>query len=357
MSRKRRAPQQELIPNVEDPEPPLRQMVGKRRQAGSAEDPVILPSSPIQSEEHRKGTAITSLGSQSAIPAIAVLPEKLPSQLEGLTAKGVMLLQHKRRLLTNSPSQFQQLDELSEPESSNHGLLKNALDATLVFAQEEAGTAVCISSTGLLLTCSHCVATSPSSLSLSQPTWLLFSSGQTVRAITIHWDPHRDLALLQIVAAQLPPSHPPLLSRRPVFSFSFPAVPVVTSEPSKAANLLCIGHPGSEDLEVGRRGVATGYDVLHVSEGKFRGYAPGQDEQDNSEIGALMHDCWTYWGHSGAPLVGRGTRNGRGVGNDGVGRLVGLHSSWDEETGMRRGVGGEAVRGFLREVAPGVLEG
>lgn len=49
-----------------------------------------------------------------------------------------------------------------------------------------------------------------------------------------------------------------------------------------------------------------------------------------------MHDCWTYWGHSGAPIleVNKGT-------------LVGLHSSWDEETGMRRGVGGVAIVAFL----------
>jgi hypothetical protein len=28
--------------------------------------------------------------------------------------------------------------------------------------------------------------------------------------------------------------------------------------------------------------------------------------------------------------------------------LVGVHSSWDDETGMRRGVGIEAIREFLR---------
>jgi len=43
--------------------------------------------------------------------------------------------------------------------------------------------------------------------------------------------------------------------------------------------------------------------VLHISTGLSRGYASGQDAQDNLEIGALTHDCWTYWGHSGAPLV------------------------------------------------------
>lgn len=113
---------------------------------------------------------------------------------------------------------------------------------------------------------------------------------------------------------------------------------IAEEAPKVGARLLCVGHPGSEDLECEEQGVATGYDVLHVSKGAFRGYAAGQDVHDNEEIGALMHDCWTYWGHSGAPLVEVKT-----------GMLVGLHSSWDEETGMRRGVGLEAVKEFIRE--------
>lgn len=51
-----------------------------------------------------------------------------------------------------------------------------------------------------------------------------------------------------------------------------------------------------------------------------------------------MHDCWTYWGHSGAPLMLRAT-----------GELVGLHSSWDDQSGMRRGVPLVALRAFLDE--------
>jgi hypothetical protein len=35
--------------------------------------------------------------------------------------------------------------------------------------------------------------------------------------------------------------------------------------------------------------------------------------------------------------------------DQGTERLVGLHSSWDEETGMRRGVPLEAIKEFLEE--------
>lgn len=212
---------------------------------------------------------------------------------------------------------------------------------------------MCISKTGLLLTCSHCVAESPEELDLDKIWWLLFASGQAVQARTVKWDPRRDLALLQIVAAQPhisvdsfnysdPSCIPEQTGRATTNLDSFPVAQLASKTPTVRTPLLCIGHPGSEDLEIGRPGVATGYDVLHISEGKFRGYAKGQDVQDNSEIGALMHDCWTYWGHSGAPLLDVKS-----------GALTGLHSSWDDETGMRRGVGWEALRDFLGEHTAG----
>lgn len=71
-----------------------------------------------------------------------------------------------------------------------------ALSATLLFAQPEAGTATCLSATGLLLTCSHCIAPDLASFSPSQPHWLLLSTGFAVSALCIAFDPHRDLALL-----------------------------------------------------------------------------------------------------------------------------------------------------------------
>ncbi|KAI0203337.1 trypsin-like cysteine/serine peptidase domain-containing protein [Astrocystis sublimbata] len=204
---------------------------------------------------------------------------------------------------------------------------KGALDATLVFAQEEAGTAVCIAPTGLLLTCSHCVAETVDELDKSKKHWLIFRSGVAVKASCVAWDGTRDLALLQVDAAQ--PGDQ---------DGSFPFVPLGTKSLALNAHLVCVGHPGSEFLEPSQLGMKTNYDVLHVSAGRFYGCAEGQDPQDNSEIGALMHDCWTYWGHSGAPLLETKT-----------GKLVGLHSSWDDEAAMRRGIMLEAILQFLDE--------
>lgn len=89
-------------------------------------------------------------------------------------------------------------------------------------------------------------------------------------------------------------------------------------------DIFCIGQPGAEDLESSTPNQKTKYNLFEVSEGKYRGMVKGADPQVNEEIGTLKHDCWTYWGHSGAPLVSS------------EGELVGLHSSWDEENGMRR---------------------
>ena len=293
-----------------------------------------------------------TINAPSSAPRITLLPTRLSRSHTKLSKQDHALLLSKQahlRLLqvpsTLSPSR-------SEPPTPT--------SATLIFAQPEAGTAVCIHPSGLLLTCAHCIAETEAELDLSQPHTLLFAASATVVAARCTaWDAKRDLALLQITAAQRCP--PPLGGRgggggegdddgSGCCQWQFPALEIADRAPALGAKLVCIGQPGSEDLECEEAGVETGYEVVCVSEGRFRGYADGQDVQDNEEIGALMHTCWTYWGHSGAPLV-EGSKTAR-MG----GVLVGLHSSWDEETGMRRGVGVEAIREFLDGKVPGSLE-
>ncbi|KAF3193751.1 hypothetical protein TWF225_009295 [Orbilia oligospora] len=255
----------------------------------------------------------------------------LSTKSTGLSKRDLVLLLKKQRLLKiSTPEALISLDP-----HLNHTLL-----ATLVFAQSEAGTAFCISSTGLLITCSHCVSEDPSELEENRIKWLLFASGRAVQAKCIAYDHIRDLALLQITSAEQEPistsSNTSTNHQNP--SSSFPFLPISSTPPKKSAQMICIGHPGDEDLETSKPGVKTDYDVIHISYGRYRGIAEGADVQDNSEIGALMHDCWTYWGHSGAPLCMRKD-----------GSVVGMHSSWDDETGMRRGVAWEAILEFLRE--------
>lgn len=104
----------------------------------------------------------------------------------------------------------------------------------------------------------------------------------------------------------------------------------------RGAEIICIGQPGRDDLE-SSTARKTKYSLVEVSEGCFRGMVIGIDPLDNSSIGTLKHDAWTYWGHSGAPLLRK---------DDGT--LVGLHSSWDNETAMRHGIPLVAIHDLAR---------
>jgi hypothetical protein len=280
--------------------------------------------SAAESENHDAKTSRHS--KLPTAPEVEHLPVDLDMKSTDLKNRDLSLLRRKQRWLTTFCVEL--------PTESTE--LKKAADATLVFAQEEAGTAVCVSPSGFLLTCSHCVAESADEFDHLKNHWLLFASGRVVRARCVAWDPKRDLALLQITAARTVSSATGTSGESG--TASFPYISIATSPPKFRARLLCIGHPGSEDLEAAVPGIKTNYDVLHASTGVFRGHAKGQDLQDNSEIGALQHDCWTYWGHSGAPLV-----------HEASGMLVGLHSSWDDQTAMRRGIPLEAMQQFLKE--------
>ncbi|OBS25433.1 hypothetical protein FPOA_05967 [Fusarium poae] len=262
-------------------------------------------------------------GSSSKKPPIGLIPSSSFISRIPLPIEDRDILISKRDWLTSHNISLPQ-DVLQSIDLSP-ATYCNPVDATYVFAQAHAGTAVCISPDGVLLTCAHCIADKPSELTTRPWHVLIASSGSVVLTKVISWDPVRDLALLLIDQAQSP--------HRP-----FPHVRIASSPPKFKSKLLCIGHPGSDDLEAEDSDAETGYDTLVLSEGTFRGLSEDQDPQDNSDIGALRHTCWTYWGHSGAGLFDRVT-----------GSLVGVHSSWDEKTGMRRGVPPEAVVSFLEE--------
>lgn len=252
-------------------------------------------------------------------------------QSTGLKTSDVELLLLKRNKLRADESQVKLFVEktLSSKATNKQALAEAAL-STFVFAQEEAGTAVAVSPGGLLLTCSHCIA-GYAAEAIGKRVWLVSASGRAVQSRCIAWDSIRDLALMQIIAAESDEANDESAS-------VWPHIKLCMTSPKTNARIFCVGHPGSEDLETDVPGTATGFDVLHVSEGRYRGCEAGQDVQDNSEIGALKHDAWTYWGHSGAPLVDRVSA-----------MLVGLHSSWDDQTGMRRGIAPEAIAAFLAE--------
>jgi hypothetical protein len=207
----------------------------------------------------------------------------------------------------------------------------------LIFTQYEAGTAVCIHAAGWILTCSHCFGEDEEERTTSNKRrWLLYYTGLAVQVECRVWDSKRDLALLKVIAIETKES---IAGSIPIF----PYIPLSTNEPSYKMPILCFGQPGRDDLE-STSARKTKYNLVEVSEGTFRGMVKESDPQDNSEIGTLMHDAWTYWGHSGAPLV-----------SEKDGTLVGMHSSWDDRTAMRHGIPRVAIGEFLKKNLPSAL--
>ncbi|KAJ9661779.1 hypothetical protein H2198_001744 [Neophaeococcomyces mojaviensis] len=331
-----------------------RAVVDEHASPEKQQDVVIQVSSEPSTDAYQIPLNITSNFTQP----VTALPSSLRREHTKLDHQSHTLLLVKQRKLRalNLPATHNRQERFfshssvsrrkiaSQVRIGEPAIISNAISSTLIFASESAGTAVCIHGSGLILTCAHCIAESKEEFEQDHKNgskklfWLLTAGGNAVEARCVAWDERRDMALLKVVEAQgfdqLEGGSTEALFR---------SLQIASSIPAEKTSVICIGHPGSEDLEAAEEGVKTGYPVLAVSEGRFLGYAKEQDIEDNSDIGALMHDAWTYWGHSGAPIV------------DQRGRLVGLHSSWDDKNGMRRGVGVQAVHGFLEGIDHALL--
>ncbi|KAJ7746173.1 hypothetical protein DFH07DRAFT_592287 [Mycena maculata] len=218
-----------------------------------------------------------------ATPSLQIV--KPGSRLPGLKGSELALLREKQRKLKAQAS----ATLASLPNDSPQ--MRTALEASLIFAQEEAGSAVCVEPTGWVLTCAHCIGETEEDYRQSPSRWLLFYTGLAVRVECRAWDPKRDLALLKIVAIEC-------TGPVPLFSFLRPS----PDAPQKGNPIVCIGQPGQDDLEASsaRR---TNYPFVFVSEGAFRGMVRGADPHDNTEIGTLKHDAWTYWDVDWAAFV------------------------------------------------------
>ncbi|KAL5041609.1 hypothetical protein BDW71DRAFT_201259 [Aspergillus fruticulosus] len=260
--------------------------------------------------------------------------------LPGLTLAETRLLRKKQERLRAAR------EALTKDASAYGENITNALDATFIFAQAEAGTAVCIHKDGWILTCAHCFGEDEQEWQGNRYRWVLGYRGLAVQIECHIWDERRDLALARVVCVELEEEIESDM-RDAAFTFAFASVPIpgpsVTSPAPDQTPIVCIGQPGSDDLESSTPR-KTGYDLLEISEGRLKGLIPGADPQNNSAIGALKHDAWTYWGHSGAPLVCMRS-----------GVLLGLHSSWDDSTATRHGVPLVAMQAFLDVHFPGAL--
>jgi len=207
------------------------------------------------------------------------------------------------------------------------------------------GSGVSIGNGGLILTCAHCIAHDDDpeeeeraeggsavaererSLSrVGRVKEIVTADGAVFGAVCIASDETQDLALLRA----LPGS----------------SSPRATEELAPAAEqgtaVFALGNPYDWDLESSKPRL-NGYKPFHVSGGRLQKVL-AEEEARRKGVGTLCHSCWTYWGHSGCPIVSRAG-------------VVGLHNSWDAYSkGQRHGVPLSELRAFVAQHAPEALE-
>jgi len=230
-----------------------------------------------------------------------------------------------------------------------------AVSAVLHFMSPTAGTAVMLSPS-LALTCAHCVSAegddeeeedddddeeeeeeeeeageegggAPAPARVGRLKLLIAFTGAVLAARCVAVDERRDVALLRVEAAGGGPL--PAL---------FPRVLPLGAPSPWGARVLCTGNPSEFDGEsAARKRIRFLPPVFHTSAGRLL----GATERRKRGLGGARHSCWTYWGHSGAPLL-----TAEGV-------IAGLHSSWDDSAGSRHAVRGEVVAEFVAAFVAG----
>ena len=255
-------------------------------------------------------------------------------------------------------------------------------DAVVHFVQSASGTGVHICDadgkhggdggdgrgTQLVLTCAHVIdAQDDEALEeagklpkrCGRRKLVMFPSGRTFLCVCVAVDESADgsrdvaactlemeLELAPLERCDLRQRHPSALGA----PSALPAAVIATQPMTSGSRLVCVGNPSSVDLESQSRGAiefkppawhasageCAGYQAADVAAARAtmdaRGRPPTRGEvKQLSEARAvstdegctMQHTCWTYWGHSGAPLF------------DDKGGVCGLHASWDQHTGMR----------------------
>ncbi|KAJ7658399.1 hypothetical protein DFH06DRAFT_1196803 [Mycena polygramma] len=125
------------------------------------------------------------LGSDAPSPPYAVkIIAPGSSRLPGLKSSEVALLRQKQRKLAANASNTL----ASLPNDTPR--MRIALEASLIFAQHEAGSAVCVDPAGWVLTCAHCFGDTEEEYRESpKRRWLLFYTGLAVQVECRAW-PH-----------------------------------------------------------------------------------------------------------------------------------------------------------------------
>lgn len=228
------------------------------------------------------------------------------------------------------------IEELEEDgERVKPDVVESAMKACVHFVPSGSGVHV---GDGVILTAAHCVSADgdpdesddeddvPPPDRVGRWKRLITADGVVALARCFYSDEGGDVALLRLCAD--------------AGEASLGSLPLAATEPPARRHhprVICIGNPFDGDLEGPENAKLKkmGFLPFTVSAGVLKGRLGAQRNSDTKHLGGQIHSCWTYWGHSGAPIV------------DGYGNIVALHNSWDDRNGNRHGVEWKLLRKAL----------
>ena len=200
-------------------------------------------------------------------------------------------------------------------------------DASVHIVQDERGSGVNIADDGLSLTCAHCLMEDQDSdddtALIGVKKIVVFADGRMFEAVCTVASIKQDLAIMKIHGVN-----------------GLPTADISTGTCTVDTEIVCVGNPSEYDLESNDPDATVSFypPVFHCSSGKVEGYCGGDlTIMTKSGLGKLKHGCWTYWGHSGAPIFNV---------NDST--VVGIHNSWDDTNGQRHGIPLRSIQHFLK---------
>lgn len=202
-------------------------------------------------------------------------------------------------------------------------IIEKVKDSCLCRISDEFGSAVCINEKGYILTCAHAVP--PFEDDKSNKSLYIFPNGEIVKALTLEKDEHLDLALLKIIEIFQKEKFIKI-EKIPEKKFFYSKIKSTSIEKNEkiGENIFCIGNPCFTMHDDYGKLEKNHYKPFWISFGKIKGYMKDGIYCKN-DLGPLIHDCWTYWGHSGAPIFNL------------KGEIVGMHNSWNERNANRHG--------------------
>ena len=184
-----------------------------------------------------------------------------------------------------------------------------------------------------ILTCSH--ATPPFEEEESKESLYIFPNGDLVKTLTIEKDEKLDLALLKIIEIYENERYFKI-EEIPEKKFIYSKIKVTPKKENEKVGekIFCIGNPCFAMYDDYGKFEKNKYKPFWVTFGKIKGYI-GDAIYCKKELGPLIHNCWTYWGHSGAPIFNK------------YGEIVGMHNSWNDKNGDRHGLSLLGIHKFI----------